>query len=68
MIKEINDYNELVNLSEYTISKENPFVKQYGLYINNIIIGYIECAFIYDKAELNCLFIVENYRKLINTK
>lgn len=67
MIKEITSkdldfINSLTN--EYQVSLgTNPYNKSFCLVVNNEIIGYIEYAVIYDKVELNFIYIVEKYRK-----
>ena len=59
--KELDLINSLTN--EYQITLDtNPYNKGICLSIDNEIIGYIEYAIIYDKAELNFIYIVEKYR------
>ena len=60
--KELDFINGLTN--EYKVSLgTNPYNKCFYLIINEEIIGYIEYAVIYDKVELNFIYIVEKYRK-----
>lgn len=67
MIKEITNKDlEFINnlTNEYQVSLgSNPYNKSFYLTINDEIIGYIEYAIIYEKAELNFIYIVEKYRK-----
>ena len=59
--KELNLIN---SFSEYkVILGTNPYNNCYYMKIDNQIIGFIEYAKIYDKAELNFIFVKEEYRK-----
>ena len=45
------------------ISKDSPFVKFYGYYINNLLVGLLEFNHMYDKIEIANIFVKEDYRK-----
>jgi len=59
-----NELNLINSFSEYkVILGTNPYNNCYYMKIDNQIIGFIEYAKIYDKAELNFIFVKEEYRK-----
>ena len=60
--KEIAIINSFTNEYQVTLNT-NPYNRAYYMEINDEIIGYIEYAIIYDKAELNYIFIDNKYRK-----
>lgn len=62
MIKEIDDLELLNNLSDYKITK-NAFNKVLGYVLNNEIIGYLDYSVMYDKIEINYIFVLESYRR-----
>lgn len=63
MIKEIENY-EILNINfDYKVSNDNPFVTLIGYYIDDNIVGFIDYSLIYDKIEINYIFVDEKYRK-----
>lgn len=65
MIREITESDiEIINsLSSYKVTLGiNPFNKCMCITLAEEIIGYIEYAHIYDKGELNYIFIIPKYR------
>ena len=62
MIKEVNDINYLNNLSDYKITL-NPFNKIIGYYIDNKIVGFLDYSVIYEKIEINYIFVINEYRR-----
>ena len=51
MIKEINNFNV------------REFSKRLEFYDNNILIGYLDYSLIYDRIEIDNIFVYEKYRK-----
>ena len=62
MIKEIKDINHINNLSNYKVTL-NPFNKVIGYYINDILVGFLDYSVMYEKIEINYIFVVDNYRR-----
>ncbi len=62
MIKKITQTNELNNLTQYKITI-NEFTNLYGYEIDNEIVGFIDFSLIFDRIELNYIFVKENHRK-----
>lgn len=60
MLKIITDY-KTINICSYKFSY-NGFEKVYGYYLNNELIGIIDFSLIYDRIELNYIFVKEDYR------
>ena len=59
----LNEINSLIN--DYIVDiNSNPYINCYYMEVNNEIIGFIDYSHIYDKAELNYIFINEKYRRL----
>lgn len=71
MIREIvkDDYLTVSNYySEFSINNDDlfeldSFTKLYVYELNNKVIGFISYSVIYDRAELNYIYVDEKYRK-----
>lgn len=63
MIKVINDYEKIYTKFGYKVSDDSPFVNVVGYYIDDNIIGFLDYSLIYDKIEINYIFVDEKYRK-----
>lgn len=50
MIREISD------------NKDNPFYHKVEYVINNEVVGYLEYALLYERIEIENIFVLENYR------
>lgn len=50
MIREISD------------KKDNPFYYRIEYVINNEVVGYLEYALLYERIEIENIFVLENYR------
>lgn len=61
MLKEINDYDS-IDICDYKFS-HNDFEKVYGYYIENNLVGIIDFSIIYDRIEINYIFVKKEYRK-----
>lgn len=60
--KDLNIINSFTN--EYQVKLENnPYNRCYLIKKDNEILGYVEYAKIYDKAELNYIYILEKHRR-----
>ena len=59
MIKE--RINEEINLNDYKIT-ENPFSKCLIYLENDNIIGFLDYSIIYEKIEINYIFVKEEFR------
>ena len=44
------------------LKKENPFYRRLNYLIDNKIVGYVEYAHIYEKMEIENIFVKEEYR------
>lgn len=62
MIKEISDINYLNSLSDYKITI-NSFNKVIGYYLENKLVGYLDYSVIYEKIEINYIFVINEYRR-----
>lgn len=66
MIQEIKDI-EIINkkLSNFNTSVKEigVYTKYYGYVDNDSIVGFLSFDFIYDRAEINYIFVEEKYRK-----
>ena len=62
MIKEIKDIDYINNLSNYKVTLNN-FNKVIGYYFDNKIVGFLDYSVMYEKIEINYIFVIEEYRK-----
>lgn len=62
MLQEVNDITYLNSLSEYKVSF-NAFNKVLGYYLNNTLVGFLDYSIMYQRIEINYLFVVEKYRR-----
>ena len=62
MLKEVNDLNLVNNLSDYQVSF-NQFNQVLGFFLNDNLIGFVDYSIIYDRLEINYIFVKEEYRK-----
>ncbi|MEG2028954.1 MAG: GNAT family N-acetyltransferase [Bacilli bacterium] len=62
----INKFLKKMNYSLITEEKfkSNPFTKYATIYFENNCIGFIEFSIIYDRIEINYIYIEEIYRNL----
>ncbi len=61
MIKKITQTDELNNLTHYKITI-NEFTNLYGYFIDNELVGFIDFSLIFDRIELNYLYVLDRYR------
>lgn len=61
MLKEIIDINT-INIGNYKFSN-NSFEKVYGYYLNDTLVGLIDFSLIYERIEINYIFVKEEYRR-----
>lgn len=61
------DYNDILNLGKDFVKNnldfKNPFSINKVYLIDENIVGYINYSVMYEKAELNYLYVSENYRE-----
>ena len=62
MLKEVNDLDLVNNLSDYKVSF-NQFNKVLGFFIDDTIVGFLDYSVIYDRLEVNYIFVKEKYRR-----
>ena len=62
MIKKIKDIDYINNLSNYKVTLNN-FNKVIGYYFDNEIVGFLDYSVMYEKIEINYIFVIEEYRK-----
>ena len=69
MIREITDndrkkiYEIIKKGFKNNYLKDNPFTKWYIYELNNEIVGFINIDIIYEKAEIEYIYVVEKWRK-----
>lgn len=69
MIREItyNDRKKIYEIIKKEFKnnylKDNPFTKWYIYELNNEIVGFINIDIIYEKAEIEYIYVVEKWRK-----
>ena len=69
MIREITDNDRKKNYEiikkefKNNYLKDNPFTKWYIYELNNEIVGFINIDIIYEKAEIEYIYVVEKWRK-----
>ena len=69
MIREITDndrkkiYEIIKKEFKNDYLKDNPFTKWYIYELNNKIVGFINIDIIYEKAEIEYIYVVEKWRK-----
>ena len=62
MIKKIKDIDYINNLSNYKVTLNN-FNKVIGYYFDNKIIGFLDYSVMYEKIEINYIFVINEYRR-----
>ena len=66
MIKEINfisdELEKYLKENNIFISNNDPFSKSIIYYENNKIVAFLNYSMIYERAEINYIFVLENYR------
>ena len=62
MLKEVNDLGLVNDLSDYKVSF-NQFNKVLGFFIDDTIVGFLDYSVIYDRLEVNYIFVKEKYRR-----
>ena len=62
MIKEVNDITYLNSLSDDKVTL-NPFNKIIGYYINDLLVAFLDYSVMYEKIEINYIFVVNEYRR-----
>ena len=62
MLKEVDDLNLVNGLSDYEVSF-NQFNKVLGFYINSNLVGFLDYSIIYERSEINYIFVKEEYRR-----
>jgi len=60
MLKEIKDFST-INICDYKFSS-NDFECVYGYYLDDKLVGVIDYSVIYDRIELNYIFVLDEYR------
>lgn len=51
-----------LDLGTFIPSKNDPFSYEYGCYLKDELVGYINFSIIYDRAELNYICVKEEYQ------
>ncbi len=62
MLKEVNDLDLVNDLSDYKVSF-NEFDKVLGFFIDDTIVGFLDYSVIYDRMEINYIYVLEKHRK-----
>lgn len=64
MIKEIDFDLEFVHkFFPGIIKNSNPYEKNYGYFLDDKMIGFLSVSVIYDRAEINYIAVLDEYRK-----
>ena len=64
-----NDYNKLAkyyeefNINNVDIFETSPFINIYVYEKDNNVVGFINYSIMYDRAELNYIYVEKEYRK-----
>ena len=61
MLKEIKDYS-IIDICDYKFSY-NDYEKVFGYYFDDKLVAVIDFSLIYDRIELNYIFVTFEYRK-----
>lgn len=61
MISSTNDYTYLNTLSDYKIT-DNAFNNVIVYKENDKILGYLDYSIMYERGEINYIFVIEEYR------
>lgn len=62
MIREVKDINYINKLSDYKVTL-NSFNKIIGYYLENRLVGYLDYSVMYEKIEINYIFVIKEYRR-----
>ena len=62
MIKEIKHINYINNLSDNKVTL-NPFNVIIGYYVDNVVVGFLDYSVMYEKIEINYIFVIDKYRR-----
>ena len=62
MLKEINDLSLVNSLSDYQVTF-NEFNKVLGYFIDEKLVGFLDYSVIYERLEINYIFVKEEYRR-----
>lgn len=64
MIRSIQELEiDFINtFSEYQV-KQNPFSQVYVYIVDGAIVGFLDYSMIYERMEINYIFVLEEYRK-----
>ena len=50
-------------IKEVDITSSNPFQKRFEFFIEDNSVGYLEYSLIYDRMEIDNIFVMDEYRK-----
>ena len=50
-------------IKEVEITSSNPFQKRFEYFIEDNSVGYLEYSLIYDRMEIDNIFVMDEYRK-----
>ena len=63
MIKEIDfDLDFVSNFFPNAIRSNDPYEKNYGYFLSGKLIGFLSVSVIYDRAEINYIAVLDEYR------
>ena len=62
MLREVNDLSLVNKLSDYQVTF-NEFNKVIGYFIDKELIGFLDYSVIYDRGEVNYIYVKEEYRR-----
>ena len=61
-IKDYDNINEMIKPANYQLDANNPFITGYKIEIDRQIVGFICYSKIYDRIELEYIYIIPQYR------
>lgn len=63
MIKYLTNESLIINeMTDYKLTN-NPFSKCLVYYLNEEIVGFLDYSIMYEKAEINYIYVLDQYRK-----
>ena len=62
-IKDINIINEKLSNFNTSVKEIGVYTKYYSYIENDLIVGFLSFDLIYDRAEINYIFVEKDYRQ-----
>lgn len=62
MIKEI-EFDLATKVFSDIVKNNDPYEKNYGYFLDDKLVGFLSVSIIYDRAEINYIVVLEEYRR-----